>query len=239
MSDLIEEVRVRVRVEDLDGSLTFRDLSEGEQQLLMVLGLLRFTREEEALFLLDEPDTHLNPAWSIQYMDLLGQVVGEHASSHIIMTTHDPLVIAGLERSQVQVLHRNQQSGHIVADTPHENPRGMGVAAILTSELFGLRSTLDPATQHLLDERRQLVAEDDLTQEQRARLEELNAGLKHLDFAISTRDPWYPRFVKALSRLEQSGQESDVALTTEQQEHQRELALQVVRELKQDGMPNQ
>ena len=28
----------------------------------MVLGLLRFTKEDEALFLLDEPDTHLNPA---------------------------------------------------------------------------------------------------------------------------------------------------------------------------------
>jgi len=35
--------------------------SEGEQQLLLVLGLLKFTAEEEALFLLDEPDTHLNP----------------------------------------------------------------------------------------------------------------------------------------------------------------------------------
>ena len=67
ISKLISEVRISVRARQVDGSLTFRELSEGEQQLLMVLGLLRFTREDESLFLLDEPDTHLNPAWSVQY----------------------------------------------------------------------------------------------------------------------------------------------------------------------------
>jgi hypothetical protein len=34
-------------------------LSEGEQQLLMVLGLMRFTKSHQSLVLLDEPDTHL------------------------------------------------------------------------------------------------------------------------------------------------------------------------------------
>ncbi len=53
-SKLISEVRISVRARKVDGSLTFRELSEGEQQLLMVLGLLRFTREDESLFLLDE-----------------------------------------------------------------------------------------------------------------------------------------------------------------------------------------
>lgn len=54
VSELIEEVRIRVRLKKNDGSVTFRELSEGEQQLLTVLGLLRFTAEEESLFLLDE-----------------------------------------------------------------------------------------------------------------------------------------------------------------------------------------
>jgi predicted ATPase len=59
MSDLIHETRIRVNVRGMDGSLTFRELSEGEQQLLTVVGLLRFTKENESLFLLDEPDTQL------------------------------------------------------------------------------------------------------------------------------------------------------------------------------------
>ena len=43
VSELIEEVRIRVRLKKNDGNVTFRELSEGEQQLLTVLGLLRFT----------------------------------------------------------------------------------------------------------------------------------------------------------------------------------------------------
>jgi hypothetical protein len=40
MSNLIHETRIRVRVRLCDGSLTFRELSEGEQQLITVVGLL-------------------------------------------------------------------------------------------------------------------------------------------------------------------------------------------------------
>lgn len=74
VSELIEEVRIRVRLRKNDGSVTFRELSEGEQQLLTVLGLLRFTAEEESLFLLDEPDTHLNPRWSVDYIYLFKKI---------------------------------------------------------------------------------------------------------------------------------------------------------------------
>ncbi|MGC1375688.1 MAG: AAA family ATPase, partial [Anaerolineales bacterium] len=61
LSEIISEVRVRVKVKNVDQALSFRELSEGEQQLLTVLGLLKFTGGKDSLFLLDEPDTHLNP----------------------------------------------------------------------------------------------------------------------------------------------------------------------------------
>ena len=60
LSDLIKEIRIKVR--KTDGTvITFNELSEGEQQLLTVLGLLKFTKSKESIFFLDEPDTHLNP----------------------------------------------------------------------------------------------------------------------------------------------------------------------------------
>ena len=61
------------------------------------------------------------------------------------MSTHNPLVIAGLERDDVRIMQRRQANGHIYVEMPRENPRGMGVAGILTSELFGLRSALRSA----------------------------------------------------------------------------------------------
>jgi hypothetical protein len=57
ISKLISEVRIKVKKKNVDGSITFKELSEGEQQLLTVLGLLKFTKDEDSLILLDEPDT--------------------------------------------------------------------------------------------------------------------------------------------------------------------------------------
>jgi ABC-type protease/lipase transport system fused ATPase/permease subunit len=64
ISDLFRDLYVWVeRTNDPAGDVSFADLSDGERQLLMVLGLIRASRGKRALFLLDEPDTHLNPIW--------------------------------------------------------------------------------------------------------------------------------------------------------------------------------
>ena len=149
VSELIEEVRIRVRLKKNDGSVTFRELSEGEQQLLTVLGLLRFTAENESLFLLDEPDTHLNPRWCVDYIDYLKSFVGKNSegrdNSHIVLTTHNPLAIAELVKEQVQILYRTRHSNR-AAENPAVNPKGMGFAGIVTSDMFGLGTSLDKAT---------------------------------------------------------------------------------------------
>ena len=232
ISELIREVRIRVRVRNVDGTLTFRELSEGEQQLLTVLGLLRFTKEDESLFLLDEPDTHLNPAWSIEYLDLLKQVVGEPETSHIIMTTHNPLVIAGLEKAQVQIMQRNGGTGHIFAKPPEQDPKGMGFAALLTSDLFGLRSTLDLETLSKLDQKRALASKGFLTDEEQAELDKLNETLGNLDYTRSVRDPLYEPFVKAMIASGEYRQLEKPILTPEERQRQRELAERILEELK-------
>jgi ABC-type ATPase involved in cell division len=141
----MREVRTRVKARFAEAPLTFRELSEGEQQLLMVLGLLRFTREDESLFLLDEPDTHLNPAWSVQYLNFLKEIGGLGDNSHVIMATHDPLVITGLTREQVRIMMRETMDAPIRAEMPEIDPQGMGINVLLRSELYGLRSALDLA----------------------------------------------------------------------------------------------
>jgi ABC-type cobalamin/Fe3+-siderophores transport system ATPase subunit len=55
--------------------MTFEQLSEGELQLLTVLGLMRLTDQAECLFLLDEPDSHLNPLWKLRYFERIEQVL--------------------------------------------------------------------------------------------------------------------------------------------------------------------
>jgi predicted ATPase len=231
ISELISEVRMNVKARKVDGSLTFREMSEGEQQLLMVLGLLRFTREEESLFLLDEPDTHLNPAWSIRYLDFLRDIGGAQDTSHVLMATHDPLVIAGLTRSQVQVLRRDEDTGTIKATPPDEDPQGMGVAGLLTSEVYGLRSQLDLHTLHALDRKRELASKSQLSDDERRELDELTQRLGHIDFTLSVRDPLYQQFARAMAARQREAGLDEPVLSKEQQSELRELALQVMEEV--------
>jgi hypothetical protein len=204
----------------------------------MVLGLLRFTKEDEALFLLDEPDTHLNPAWSLRYLDLLETVVGEHSTSHVIMTTHDPLTIAGLEKSQVQIMVRDEESGVVTARCPELDPRGMGIGALLTSDIYGLRSQLDLQTLKLLDRKRELAIREQLSDEEAEELRQLNEQLGGLDFTRSVRDPLYEQFVQAMTAAEREHGLQQPVLTEDERQLRRRLASEILSRLKAEELPN-
>lgn len=229
ISDLISEVQVKATLANGE-SLEFRELSEGEQQLLLVLGLLKFTQEDESLFLLDEPDTHLNPAWSIEYLDIVAKVVGQPEKSHFIITTHDPLVLAALNREQVQILTRSDD-GRIEAIQPGSNPRGMGVSALLTSELFGLRSELDLPTLELLERKRLLSLKDDLQEEEINELAGLNRELEGLGFMDEDRDPLFVLWSRAMARVEQDLGADGPVLTNAQRSRLKERGNELVDDL--------
>lgn len=142
LSDLLDDFRVRVRIKGAASAIHTRQLSEGEQQLLTVLGLMRFTRNDASLYLLDEPDTHLNPAWGMDYLEDLRSIGGIHRNSHTMIASHQPLLVAGLLKEEIRVLRR-AEDGRINVMTPDESPRRTGVAGVLTSPLYGLESQLD------------------------------------------------------------------------------------------------
>ncbi len=207
LSEIISEVSIRVKVSSGDEPLTFRELSEGEQQLLTVLGLLKFTGGKDSLFLLDEPDTHLNPSWAVKYLKFLGEFVPNHDTSHLLMVTHHPLAIAELKKEQVQVMKRDSGK-KISAMMPDENPLGMGINLILRSDMFGLQTTLDDDTNQKLTNRNALAAKETLSKEKIVRekgfhpedeeeyLTRLNIELEHLGFNLATDDPDYLEFLR-------------------------------------------
>jgi len=200
-STLLSEISVRVKVSSSEQPLTFREFSEGEQQLLTVLGLLKFTGGHDSLFLLDEPDTHLNPSWAVKYLKFLRDFVPNHETSHLLMVTHHPLAIAELDKNQVQVMWQDE-SYQVHANAPAESPRGMGYGGILTSDMFGLRSTLDNPTEELLRDRRALIELDQLSDEQRQRLKTLDNEIEGLGFTTAHWDKDYQEYLQIRKRID-------------------------------------
>ncbi len=237
ISELMREVRTRVKARCAETPLTFRELSEGEQQLLMVLGLLRFTREDESLFLLDEPDTHLNPAWSVQYLEFLKTIGGLGDNGHVILATHDPLVISGLTRQQVRVMRRDSMDSPIRAEMPEIDPRGMGINGLLRSDLYGLESALDLQTLEKINERDAIRLKQkklqetgkDLDDKDRMRLIVLSNELSALGFSRDFRDPIEQKFADAMARRQE--RRKSVSLTPTQLENQKKLADEILAEI--------
>lgn len=206
IGDLIDEVRITVKKRDEDGGkVGFTQLSEGELQMLTVLGLMRITREDHCLFLLDEPDTHLNPIWKLRYFDDIEGVLASdgdvlvQGESQILITTHDPMMVGSLKREQVHILRRD--GNRTVVDIPDEHPQGMGVTGLLKSELFGLSSTLDAETERRLFRRNELYVTEPRTADEDDELSRLSAELADLGFSTADfRDPDYAMFVRKMAQ---------------------------------------
>ncbi|HBM43764.1 MAG TPA: chromosome segregation protein SMC [Halomonas sp.] len=240
VSGLIDEVRIRVKLKKNDGSVTFRELSEGEQQLLTVLGLLQFTSAEASLFLLDEPDTHLNPRWSVEYLqhirDFLKDENDKNQSSHVLLATHNPIAVAELRKEQVQILKRDDETLSISAQEPDVDPIGMGYAGVITSEMFGLNAAVDTTTQKLLEIQRILSVKSQLSEREKADLEDATSKLETLGFRYQMRDPVYTEYLKA--RAEKSSlkkRESDESEEALDPDETRRLVLEALKNMEDEG----
>jgi hypothetical protein len=86
----------------------------------------------------------LNPLWQITYLDLIRDWTGVAANAdkcQILMTSHNPLTIAALEKEEVRVMFADG-SGTVSVSEPYTDPKGMGFTATLTESLGCLQALI-------------------------------------------------------------------------------------------------
>ena len=88
-------------------------------------------------------------------------MAGDADKCQIVVTSHNPLTIAALEREDVRVMFADD-AGAVTVSPPYTDPKGMGFTATLT-EIFGLPTSLDPETQKQVDTRNTLARIDNRT----------------------------------------------------------------------------
>lgn len=177
-------VRVGGRIEaDVFGNrVALDELSDGYQSVvalatdIMRVMLHRWDAMEiaEGIVILDEVGSHLHPRWRMRIVEALR---GAFPRIQFLVSTHDPLCLRGLAAGEVAVVSRDA-SKRVVANTDLPPIGGLRVDQLLTSEYFGLQSTIDPAIESLFTEYYTLLALRKPTKEQRARLSELKAQLE-------------------------------------------------------------
>ncbi len=117
--------------------VTYKQLSDGEHQLLQVIGTLLLMDTEGTLFILDEPETHLNPEWRAKFVSLLNEsVTNSSREQDIILTSHSPFIVSDCKRERVFIFEKGQDPYN-----PKINTSGTSVS-ILTEEIFGKTETI-------------------------------------------------------------------------------------------------
>ncbi|MGE7965114.1 AAA family ATPase [Pseudomonas sp. NPDC089918] len=130
-------------------------LSDGYRSLFaMSLDIIRNMLKEwgnledaRGIVLIDEIELHLHPRWKMQIVSALRRAMPQ---VQFIYTTHDPLCLRGMLDGEVHVLIRDDE-GCVQEMTGLPDVTAMRAEQLLTSEYFGLASTVEPETMRKLD----------------------------------------------------------------------------------------
>lgn len=184
-----EEKELYIKYAKSNNRIDIDELSDGYKTIFaLTIDLIKTLSRDhlafeiaEGIVLIDEIGTHLHPRWKMEVVDRLRNAFPK---LQFIATTHEPLCLRGLGENEVIVLKKDVQ-GEIIAVSDLPSPNEFRVDQLLTSEYFGLNSTMDFETEDLFKEYYSLIAKesDKLTLEEKKRIDELSQSLpkkKHL-----------------------------------------------------------
>lgn len=107
--------------------------------------------DQPAILFLDEPETHLHPAWQRQVIPALQSLL---PNAQIFVATHSPFVVSSVNQGWIYVL-KAQKDGRVVIRTPVVCSKGDSYIDAV-EDVLGMREWYDPETETLLSKFRLL-----------------------------------------------------------------------------------
>jgi restriction system-associated AAA family ATPase len=136
--------RVTFRAQSGNQEVDYVSISDGEHQLIQVLGIFCMLSFPNVIFLLDEPESHFNPVWRVKFLSLIRDLPTANgdrsgatpaAEQDCIMTTHAPFVPSDMSRDRVFIFKK--ENGKVIAQHPDIETYGTNFDAVL-EECFGV-----------------------------------------------------------------------------------------------------
>lgn len=103
--------------------------------------------ESEAVFLLDEIESHLHPAWQRRILPAFQRLFPK---AQIFVATHSPFIIASLNHGWIHPLTLGED-GRVTVEQPVKASAGDSYVSVL-EDIMGLKEWYDPETEQLLAE---------------------------------------------------------------------------------------
>jgi energy-coupling factor transporter ATP-binding protein EcfA2 len=156
---------------------------------------------EPAVCLVDEIDLHLHPKWQRKIIDFLSE---RFPNTQFIVTAHSPLVVQAAEDANIALLERvevEDGDDYVEIENNPARIRNWRVDQILTSDLFDLDSARPPKADKLMQEREEILAKEELTEDDEERLDEIEEELGDLPTGETPDD------IEAMNLIRQAARE--------------------------------
>lgn len=104
-----EQVRLHRHNADANSKpVDYVSLSDGEHQQAEIFGIFSMVTEANALFVLDEPESHFNPQWRVEFVKRLRDLPPkDRGSQEVLLTSHAPFVPSDMSREQVLIFEKS------------------------------------------------------------------------------------------------------------------------------------
>jgi restriction system-associated AAA family ATPase len=175
------EIKLRHKSGEL---INYLSLSDGEHQFMNVFGTILMSDFDNALFLLDEPETHFNPKWRREFMNNLNEIVVGRYQDYFI-TSHSPFIVADCKREKVYIFKKDTKN-KLKVTQPTNETYGSNFDYILKMA-FEMESTI---SQKSLDEIQEL--------QKSKNIEDIEKGL--VEFGDSSEKLYLLRRIEELKK---------------------------------------
>ncbi|NDJ24439.1 AAA family ATPase [Nostoc sp. B(2019)] len=147
-------------VEDV---LLYNWLSDGERVFLGRMALFQLLRgENDALMILDEPETHFNDVWKREIVDIIDTSLRDNASE-VIISTHSSISLTDVFDTEITLLYKNEIDGAIAIIEPRITTFGASPNEIMI-DIFDAPESVGKRATEFLDLVLMLAAHPDHVQ---------------------------------------------------------------------------
>lgn len=205
------DARISVQFAGKYGEKNVDMLSEGQRQLIKIIGMLGATKEADSFVMMDEPDSHMNPRWKYEIKEIIDNVLQDATNTQAIIATHDPLVVNGVEKEYVRLFVRNTdpkekpEEPSVKVFVPTESTEGMGIDGLLQSEYYGLRTSYDKKANKKFERRQILYSKlihNEASAEEKSELRQLTKEIGIMPISYNSIDFLYDDFIREYKRMD-------------------------------------
>lgn len=156
---LFDDVLIRLRraplpsdadvpeVDDI-GVLRYEELSDGEQMVLGRMALFHLLQgQQDALLLLDEPETHFNDKWKREIVDIIDDAIGL-TSNDVLISTHSAIVLSDVFNNEIVMVQKTTQGSTV--RSVDEPTFGTDPSALMMT-VFGADDSIGKRAQEFIE----------------------------------------------------------------------------------------